>query len=356
MPMNTAEDIRQKVAENYAAAVTGRKGGCCGPTQSCCGTGRTETTDSQAEAQPQAKAPGAQGDAQAGSQANAQAGSQADAQADAQAGSQADALAQDSAAGSAGDSLRPRANGITALAGYSDDDVAGLPEDAVANSFGCGNPLAFSQVREGDVVLDLGSGAGIDLLLAAKKVGPTGRVIGVDMTDAMIERARANIAEAGATNVEVRKGIIEELPVETGSVDWVISNCVINLSPEKDKVFAEIARVLKPGGRFLISDIVVEDFPAILRKSVTLYSACVGGAISETEYQDGLRQAGLEDVNVHARTVYDAATLKGLVEEELVDHSLLVDVLNCCGITGSLAKYFEGKVWSAKFQGGKPTV
>ena len=150
---------------------------------------------------------------------------------------------------------------VAKLAGYSDEEFAALPADAVVNSFGCGNPLAFSAVQPGEVVLDLGSGAGIDLLLAARKVGAAGRVIGVDMTEEMIARARANIAAAGIENAEVRQGIIEELPVEDSSVDWVISNCVINLSPEKPRVFAEIARVLKPGGTMLVSDIVAEDLP-----------------------------------------------------------------------------------------------
>ncbi len=146
--------------------------------------------------------------------------------------------------------LRRRAaqkGAVVEFAGYTADELAELPDDAVVNSFGCGNPVALAGLRKGDVVLDLGSGAGIDLLLAARLVGPEGRVIGVDMTDEMIARAEANIAAAGLANVEVRKGIIEELPVEDASVDWVISNCVINLSPEKERVFAEIARVLRPG-------------------------------------------------------------------------------------------------------------
>ena len=168
-------------------------------------------------------------------------------------------------------------------AGYTAEELAALPDEAVVNAFGCGNPLAFAGVREGETVLDLGSGAGIDLLLAARRVGPSGRVIGVDMTGEMIARARENVAAAGLGNVEVRQGLIEALPVADASVDWVISNCVINLSPEKEKVFAEIARVLRPGGRVSISDIVAEGLPEWARQSAAAYSACLSGAIPEDE-------------------------------------------------------------------------
>lgn len=226
---------------------------------------------------------------------------------------------------------------LAKMAGYDAGELAGLPADAVINSFGCGNPLAFSEVRPGEVVLDLGSGAGIDLILAAKKVGPTGHVIGVDMTDAMIERARANVAAAGLQNIEIRKGIIEELPIESGSVDWVISNCVINLSPDKSRVFAEIARVLKPGGRMRVSDIVVQDLPEAMRASAALYGSCVAGAISEEEYLAGLRAAGLVDVEVRERVVYDASQLEALAASELgADEDVK-----------KLAAAAAGKVWSA---------
>jgi SAM-dependent methyltransferase len=240
-------------------------------------------------------------------------------------------------------------------AGYDAAEVAALPEDAVVNSFGCGNPVAFSGVREGETVVDLGSGAGIDLLLAGKKTGPTGHVIGVDMTDAMIDRARGNIARAGMAHVEVRKGIIEDLPVETASADWVISNCVINLSPEKPKVFSEIARVLKPGGRMLVSDIVVEDLPAWARADVQLYSSCVAGAISEQEYVAGLVKAGLTDVEVRSRHVYDADQIEGLVGSDLAAAG---EASSCCGpscesLVGKLAKEAAGKVASVSFYGRK---
>jgi SAM-dependent methyltransferase len=186
--------------------------------------------------------------------------------------------------------------------GYQEADLATMPEDAVTHAFGCGNPIGYTALRPGDVVLDLGSGAGIDLLLAAQRVGSSGRVIGVDMTPEMVARARENLAEAGIENVEVREGLIEALPVDDASVDWVVSNCVINLSPEKPRVFAEIARVLRPGGRLLVADIVAKDLPSSVRQDPDLYTGCVAGAISEEEYLGGLRKAGLEDVEVRTRS------------------------------------------------------
>jgi SAM-dependent methyltransferase len=231
-------------------------------------------------------------------------------------------------------------------AGYSDAELCSLPTDAVENAFGCGNPLAFIGVREGDVVLDLGSGAGIDLLLASKRVGAGGVVIGVDMTDAMIERARANAAEAGADNIEVRKGLIEDLPLEDGSVDWVISNCVISLSPEKPRVFSEIARVLKPGGRASISDIVVQDLPDDLRKMQSLYDSCIAGSIDEPSYLEGLRAAGLTDVEVTDRLVYERDQIARLLGSELPEP--LRDFAD------AIADRVAGKVWSARFKAVKP--
>lgn len=227
--------------------------------------------------------------------------------------------------------------GVAVLsAGYDGAALADLPDDAVANAFGCGNPVAFSDLSPGEAVLDLGCGAGIDLLLAADRVGDGGRVIGVDMTDEMIARARANVEAAGRPNVEVRKGLIEDLPVEDSSIDVVISNCVINLSPDKPRVFAEIARVLRPGGRMRVSDLVVEDLPAWVRQSSALYSSCVAGAVSEIEYLEGLRAAGLEDVEVLDRLVYDDAQLRAIVTSEVEEHGdeVAADaaaVLGCCG-------------------------
>lgn len=241
-------------------------------------------------------------------------------------------------------------SGVTAQAGYDAADLGAVPDDAAQNSFGCGNPVAFSGVQPGDTVLDLGAGAGIDLILAAQKVGPDGHVIGVDMTDDMIERARGNIAAAGLSNVEVRKGIIEALPVEAGTVDWVISNCVINLSPEKDRVFAEIARVLKPGGQMLVSDIVANDLPEWVRSSAAMYSACVSGAIGETDYLGGLQAAGLADVEVRGRLVYDAPSIKELLADEVPG----LDELDPETIQRA-AEAVEGKVQSVSVYGRKPS-
>ena len=247
----------------------------------------------------------------------------------------------------------PVQKGVLAkLAGYDGETLSTLPDGAVVNSFGCGNPLAYSEVKPGDVVLDLGSGAGIDILLAARTVGLTGHVIGIDMTDEMIAKAEKNIAASGLSNVEVRKGIIEDLPVETSSVDWVISNCVINLSPEKDRVFSEIARVLKPGGRMLVSDIVVQDLPELALQSQALYNSCIAGAISEETYVEGLRNAGLEEVEVRERLIYDAAQLQAFINSELEN---LTETSSGCGDQGlgveamnEITTAMVGKVWSVK--------
>jgi len=252
----------------------------------------------------------------------------------------------------------PVQKGIAAkLAGYTEQELSSLPDDAVVNSFGCGNPLSFSDVGEGQTVLDLGSGAGIDLILAAGRVGPEGRVIGVDMTDEMIARARGNIAASGFSNIEVRRGLIEDLPVESGSVDWVISNCVINLSPEKPRVFGEIARVLKKGGTMVVSDMVAEDLPKDILESAALYSSCIAGAVSEKEYLAGLREAGLTDVEVLGRIVFDGAQMKDMVESELKLASGAGQ--GCCGTCGcagadGVADRLAGKVWSLKVRARKP--
>jgi len=234
-------------------------------------------------------------------------------------------------------------------AGYGEDELGRLPSDAVQNAFGCGNPLAFAGVRPGQVVLDIGSGAGIDCLIAAEKAGPTGRVIGLDMTPEMIERAGQNARDAGITNVEFRLGEAEKMPVEDSSVDWVISNCVINLSPDKPAVFSEIVRALRPGGRISISDIVAEALPAAVRQSRDAWTGCLAGAISEAEYVAGLEKAGLRGVRATSRLVYDASQLKGLFGSSACGLGA-----GCGGDASALALAAAGKIWSARFEGVKP--
>ncbi len=176
--------------------------------------------------------------------------------------------------------------------------------------FGCGNPVAIASLKEGDVVLDLGSGAGFDAFLAAQRVGTIGRVIGVDMTPEMLEKARAHAAKGNYPNVEFRLGEIEKLPVEDNSVDVIISNCVINLSPEKERVFAEAFRVLKPGGRLMVSDLVlVKDLPAALKESVEAYVGCLAGAIRKEDYLNCISLAGFRDVKVVSETNYPVDAL-----------------------------------------------
>jgi SAM-dependent methyltransferase len=182
---------------------------------------------------------------------------------------------------------------------YSALDRADLPESAVLASLGCGNPIAVAELREGERVLDLGSGGGIDVLLSAKRIGPTGRAIGLDMTDEMLALAQRNAAEAGATNVEFVRGTIESIPLPAESVDVVISNCVINLAADKGAVFAEIARVLRPGGRMGITDIVAEDhLTAEERAERGSFVGCIAGALSFSEFKAGLASVGLSDISL----------------------------------------------------------
>jgi arsenite methyltransferase len=182
---------------------------------------------------------------------------------------------------------------------YSDAETAVLPAAAVAASLGCGNPTALAELGPGETVLDLGSGGGIDVLLSARRVGPTGKAYGLDMTDEMLALARENQRKAGVDNVEFLRGEIEAIPLPDNSVDVIISNCVINLSADKDRVFAEALRVLRPGGRLAVSDVVVRgEVPAQIRKSVELWIGCVAGALEEDEYRAKLAKAGFEDINV----------------------------------------------------------
>ncbi len=191
---------------------------------------------------------------------------------------------------------------------YTADEVAGLPEEAVLASLGCGNPTALIELREGETVLDLGSGGGIDVLLSARRVGPSGFAYGVDMTDEMLSLAQENKAKAGLSNVAFLKGRIEDLPLPAESVDVVISNCVINLAADKSLVLREAFRVLKPGGRFAVSDVVADGaVPADFRRNMEAWVGCLAGALEITEYQRILAEAGFEDIEVEITRRYTAA-------------------------------------------------
>jgi SAM-dependent methyltransferase len=200
---------------------------------------------------------------------------------------------------------------ISQAVGYGKEDLEAVPDGANLG-LGCGNPVALASLRAGDTVLDLGSGAGFDCFLAAKKVGETGRVIGVDMTPSMLAKARANAQRGGYTNVEFREGHIEKLPVDDNSIDVVISNCVINLSPDKEAVFSEIHRVLKPGGRFFISDLVLtRALPESITRSEDLYCACVAGALLKSDYLAAMKVAGFNDIRVAKEARYPMDLFEG---------------------------------------------
>jgi SAM-dependent methyltransferase len=198
---------------------------------------------------------------------------------------------------------------------YDEAETAGLPMDAVLASLGCGNPTALAQLHEGETVLDLGSGGGIDVLLSARRVGPTGRAIGLDMTDEMLSLARQNQAAAGVTNVEFLKGTMEAMPIPDASVDVIISNCVINLSADKRLVMQEAFRVLKPGGRFAVSDIVHRgEMPANARANADLWCGCVSGALSDAEYKVLLADAGFSEPTIEPTRVYGEAEIRALAD------------------------------------------
>ncbi|MGD2207142.1 MAG: arsenite methyltransferase [Anaerolineae bacterium] len=189
---------------------------------------------------------------------------------------------------------------------YSDQELTGLPDSVTGASLGCGNPVAIAGLQPGEVVLDLGSGGGIDCFLAAEKVGPEGRVIGLDMTPDMIKLARRNAKKVGATNIDFRFGEMEDMPLPDAWVDVIISNCVINLSPDKDAVFREAYRVLRPGGRLNVSDIVVDgDLPQPIRENLDAWAGCVAGALDESDYLDKIRAAGFEKVEILSRGYVD---------------------------------------------------
>ena len=227
---------------------------------------------------------------------------------------------------------------------YSEAETQGLPADAVAVSLGCGNPTALLALEAGQTVLDLGSGGGIDVLLSAKRVGPTGKVYGLDMTDEMLALARANQQKAGATNVEFLKGTIESIPLPDRSVDVIISNCVINLSSDKDAVLREAFRVLKPGGRFAVSDVIVRgEVPADVRRNMELWVGCIAGALTDTEYTSKLAAAGFTDIELDPWRVYDVEDARAF----LTDSGLDVD---------ALAPQVEGRFASAFIRARKPAA
>jgi arsenite methyltransferase len=225
---------------------------------------------------------------------------------------------------------------------YSDRETEGLPADAVAASLGCGNPTALIALEPGQTVLDLGSGGGIDVLLSAKRVGPAGKVYGLDMTDEMLALARENQRKAGATNVEFLKGAIEAIPLPDNSVDVIISNCVINLSADKDAVLREAFRVLKPGGRFAVSDVVVRgDMPPEVRRNMELWVGCIAGALEETEYVSKLRGAGFGDVELEPWRIYHVDDARTFLTEAGLD-------------VNRLAPEVDGRVVSAFIRARKP--
>jgi arsenite methyltransferase len=219
-----------------------------------------------------------------------------------------------------------------------------LPENAVLASLGCGNPTALIDLKEGETVLDLGSGGGIDVLLSAKRVGPTGRAYGLDMTDDMLALARENQRQAGAVNVEFLKGEIESIPLPDNSVDVVISNCVINLSADKARVLNEAFRVLRPGGRFAVSDVVTRgEVPASVRQSMLLWVGCIAGALEEADYRAKLITAGFEDVAFETTRTYDIEDAR----QFLTEAGISVD---------EIAPQVEGKFLSAFIRATKPTA
>ncbi len=228
---------------------------------------------------------------------------------------------------------------------YEDGQAAALPAEALLASLGCGNPTALAELKPGEVVLDLGSGGGIDVLLSARRVGPTGKAYGLDMTDEMLALARDNQRKAGLENVEFLKGDIEHIPLPDNSIDVIISNCVINLSADKDRVIAEAFRVLKPGGRFAVSDVVVrgDDIPEVVRRSMELWVGCVAGALEENNYRSTLTRAGFAGVDIEPTRIYRAADAKHFLDEAgVTDETVVANI--------------DGRFMSAFVRAHKPTV
>jgi len=225
---------------------------------------------------------------------------------------------------------------------YDDVQTGMLPETAVLASLGCGNPTALAQLNQGETVLDLGSGGGIDVLLSARRVGPTGKAYGLDMTDEMLALARENQRKAGAENVEFLKGEIEHIPLPDNSVDVIISNCVINLSADKDRVLREAFRVLKPGGRFAVSDVVVRGaVPDAVRQSMMLWVGCIAGALDEQDYLSKLIAAGFADISFEPTRIYDVEDARQFLSTSGID----VD---------AIAAQVQGKFLSAFIRAAKP--
>jgi arsenite methyltransferase len=226
---------------------------------------------------------------------------------------------------------------------YDDDETSGIPAEALIASFGCGNPTALAELRPGETVLDLGSGGGIDVLLSAKRVGPEGKAYGLDMTDEMLELANRNKEAAGADNVTFLKGTIEEIPLPDASVDVIISNCVINLAADKDRVLREAFRVLRPGGRFAVSDIVLtRELPEDAQRSVALWTGCVAGALVDADYRAKLAGAGFAAIGIESTRVYTGSDLGEMVQD------------GCCGSEAVDVSGLDGAVMSAFIRAVKP--
>jgi arsenite methyltransferase len=227
---------------------------------------------------------------------------------------------------------------------YDTTQAGEIPEKALKASLGCGNPTALAQLNAGETVLDLGSGGGIDVLLSAKRVGPAGKAYGLDMTDEMIALARENQKKSGVENVEFLKGEIENIPLPDNSVDVVISNCVINLSSDKDRVLKEAFRVLKPGGRFAVSDVVVRgDVPAEIRQSMLLWVGCIAGALKDSEYTSKLAAAGFENIDIEPTRIYEIEDARAFLSREGID----VD---------AIASQVQGQFMSAFVRATKPSA
>jgi len=242
-----------------------------------------------------------------------------------------------------GSSAEPSCDPITGNL-YDAGEAALLPQEAVAASLGCGNPTALASLAPGETVLDLGSGGGIDVLLSARRVGPAGKAYGLDMTDEMLSLARENQRKAGVSNVEFLKGEIENIPLPDNSVDVIISNCVINLSADKDRVLAEAFRVLKPGGRLAVSDVVVRGpVPAEIRRSVELWIGCIAGALEESDYRAKLARAGFTAIDLEPTRVYHTADARGFLDANGID-------------LDAIAPAVDGKFMSAFIRAAKPST